>query len=308
MPIEKKQLHPRNKHQGRYNFDELTSNNEELSVFVRPNPYGDLSIDFSNPDAVKALNTALLKTHYNLEFWDIPQGFLCPPIPGRADYIHYIADLLSQQNSNNIPTGKKINVLDVGVGANCIYPIIGNHEYGWSFIVSDITKTAIISAEKIIDNNKQLSKAIKLRLQQNKRFIFTGILNEKVDVSICNPPFHSSLKEAQKANNRKTKNLGLKKDLNFGGQHNELWCEGGELKFIRDMIFESRRFKTDCFWFTTLVSKKENLKPIYRTLKKVEATDVKTIEMGQGNKVSRIVCWTFLSSSQQNQWTAERWS
>ena len=147
-----------------------------------------------------------------------------------------------------------------------------------------------------------------MRLQQNKRFIFTGILNEKVDVSICNPPFHSSLKEAQKANNRKTKNLGLKKDLNFGGQHNELWCEGGELKFIRDMIFESRRFKTDCFWFTTLVSKKENLKPIYRTLKKVEATDVKTIEMGQGNKVSRIVCWTFLSSSQQNQWTVERWS
>ena len=252
MSIKKKQLHPRNKHQGRYNFDLLTSKNKELSVFVRPNPYGDLSIDFSNPDAVKALNTALLKTHYNLEFWDIPQGFLCPPIPGRADYIHYIADLLGQQNSNNIPTGRKIDALDVGVGANCIYPIIGNHEYGWSFIGSDITKTAIVSAEKIIDNNKQLSKAVKLRLQQNKRFIFTGILNEKVDVTICNPPFHSSLKEAQKANNRKTKNLGLKKDLNFGGQHNELWCEGGELKFIRDMVFESRRFKTDCFWYIKL--------------------------------------------------------
>jgi len=80
MATEKKQLHPRNKHQGRYNFDELTSNSEELSVFVRPNSYGDQSIDFSNPDAVKALNTALLKTHYNLEFWDIPQGFLCPPL------------------------------------------------------------------------------------------------------------------------------------------------------------------------------------------------------------------------------------
>ena len=307
MATEKKQLHPRNKHQGRYNFEELTSKSEELSVFVRPNPYGDLSIDFSNPDAVKALNTALLKTHYNLEFWDIPQGFLCPPIPGRADYIHYIADLLSQQNSNNIPTGKKIDALDIGVGANCIYPIIGNHEYGWSFIGSDITRTAIVSAEKIIDNNKQLSKAVKLRLQQNKRFIFTGILNEKVDVTICNPPFHRSLKEAQKANNRKTKNLGLKKDLNFGGQHNELWCEGGELKFIRDMVFESRRFKTDCFWFTTLVSKKENLKPIYRTLKKVEATEVKTIEMGQGNKSSRIVCWTFLSPKEQSKWIVEKW-
>ena len=136
---------------------------------------------------------------------------------------------------------------------------------------------------------------VSLRFQKNKQFFFKGILqdNEKIDVSICNPPFHSSLAEAQKANHRKTKNLGLKKNLNFGGQHNELWCDGGELKFIKEMIFESKQFSKQCRCFTSLVSKKENLKPIYSALKKARATSVKTIEMGQGNKISRIVCWAF---------------
>jgi len=304
----KKKLHPRNKHRERYNFELLTITHEELKLFTRPNPYGDISIDFSDPEAVKALNTALLKTHYNLEFWNIPQGFLCPPIPGRADYIHYIADLLNENSSKN-PTGKKITVLDIGTGANCIYPIIGNNEYGWTFIATDITKTAIASAEEIIAKNTKLKNGVKLRLQHNKRFFLTGILNEneKVDITICNPPFHSSLKEAQKANKRKNKNLKLKNDLNFGGQNNELWCEGGELKFIRDMIFESRRFGKSCLWFTTLVSKKENLKSIYKTLNKVEAKEIKTIEMSQGNKLSRIVCWTFLSPEEKKKWISEKW-
>ncbi len=305
---QKKQLHPRNQHQGRYNFDNLIIKNPDLESYLQPNPHGDQTIDFSNPEAVKALNSALLKTHYNLEFWDIPEGFLCPPIPGRADYIHYVADLLNENSSKN-PTGKKITILDIGTGANCIYPIIGNYEYNWSFIASDISKKAIASAEEITSNNKKLSSSVNLRLQQNKRFVFEGIIEfgERIDAVICNPPFHSSLKEAQKANNRKTKNLKLKSNLNFGGHNNELWCQGGELKFIRDMIFESRRFQNKCFWFSTLVSKKENLKSIYRTLNKVEAIEIKTIEMGQGNKSSRIVCWTFLDKEKQQNWIDKKW-
>lgn len=68
------------------------------------------------------------------------------------------------------------------------------------------------------------------------------------------------------------------------------------------MIFESRRFKTSCFWFTTLVSKESNLRSIYNTLKKVEAKEVKTLSMGQGNKISRLVAWTFLDKAQQDDW------
>ena len=84
----------------------------DLAGFVSPNKYGDDSVDFFNPDAVKILNRALLKHHYGIENWEIPEGYLCPPIPGRADYLHHIADVLSLRNEGNIPTGNKIKCLE----------------------------------------------------------------------------------------------------------------------------------------------------------------------------------------------------
>lgn len=308
LPKEKAQLHSRNKHQGRYNFAKLIDTSPELAQFVKPNKFGNESINFFDPDAVKMLNLALLKHHYNIKYWDIPKHYLCPPIPGRADYIHNVADLLGSSNKGVIPKGKNITCLDIGVGANCIYPIIGNSEYDWSFVGSDVDEVAIASATKIVEQNPDLKDAIELRLQKNPRHLFDGVIrpNEKFDVTICNPPFHSSLEEAEASAIRKIKNLTKQKTikpvLNFGGKPNELWCKGGEAKFVKDMIFESRRFKRSCFWFTTLVSKESNLRSIYNTLKKVEAKEVNTLSMGQGNKISRIVAWTFLDKTQQDTW------
>ena len=90
--IKKGELHPRNPHKGRYNFEILTKNLPLLKSFVIKNPNNEDTIDFSNNLAIICLNKALIKTYYNVDNWNIPEGFLCPPIPGRADYIHYIAD------------------------------------------------------------------------------------------------------------------------------------------------------------------------------------------------------------------------
>ena len=136
-PKVKPGLHPRNRHLSRYDFRELVGTFPELTPFVRLNEYQDESIDFSNPNAVMMLNKALLKHYYNIDHWDLPPGYLCPPVPGRADYIHHIADLLGSCNSKIIPVDVKIKCLDIGVGANCIYPIIGNKEYEWSFVGAD---------------------------------------------------------------------------------------------------------------------------------------------------------------------------
>lgn len=311
-PKVKTELHPRSQHRERYNFEALIKSSPDLAKYVAPNKYGDESIDFFNPDAVKALNKALLIHHYGLQFWDIPKYYLCPPIPGRADYIHNIADLL-KGNEPKIPKGNHIKGLDVGVGANCIYPVIGNHEYGWSFIASDTDDTAITSAQQIIDNNPSLKPNVKTRLQEKSNSFFHGILSpdEKIDFTICNPPFHSSLEDAKKASIKKLRNLKVKSNvkpvLNFGGQHNELWTKGGEARFVKDMIYESKHFGKQCFWFTSLISKEATLKPTYKVLEKVKAVDVKTITMGQGNKISRFIAWTFLSEQEQKEWIAERW-
>lgn len=313
-PQTKSKLHPRSKHKNRYDLEKLTESHPQLGEFVKPNKYGDDSIDFSNPEAVKALNKALLKLHYGIENWDVPEGYLCPPIPGRADYIHHIADVLRESNYGNIPEGENVICLDIGVGANCVYPIIGTSEYGWSFIGSDIDKTALDSAQKIIDANTDLSNKVDLRFQRDAKDVLYGVIRveDRVDLVICNPPFHASPEEAEAGTNRKLRNLKLDKanrpKKNFGGQNNELWCDGGEKKFIRNLVHESRKFSDSCFWFSTLVSKQSNLKSLYGALNAAEAVDVKTVAMGQGNKTSRIVAWTFLKPHQQRNWRETRWS
>lgn len=312
---EKPRLHPRNKHRARYDFKALIASCPNLSPYVQLNIHNDESIDFANPEAVKMLNKALLKHYYGVDNWDIPPHYLCPPIPGRADYIHHIADVLGRYNDGVIPTGEQIKCLDIGVGANCVYPIIGQKEYGWSFIGSDIDPIAIESAQNIVASNPELQGRIALRQQHNPKDIFYGILDrtESIDVTICNPPFHASLAEAKAGTLRKLNNLNPESKkitetvLNFGGQNNELWCEGGEVQFIQEIIRQSQRFSTTCFCFSTLVSKQSHLKNIYIALKKAAVTHIKTIEMGQGNKTSRIVAWTFLTREQQKAWREARW-
>jgi 23S rRNA (adenine1618-N6)-methyltransferase len=296
-------MHPRNRHTGRYDFEALIQSSPALSRFVSQNSYGDLSIDFADPNAVKALNAALLSNFYGIVDWKIPAGYLCPPVPGRADYIHNIADLLSgdSRHDGKIPRGESIRVLDIGVGANCIYPIIGNREYGWSFVGSDIDPVALASAKEIVGANPELKKAITFRLQKSPVSIFTNLLEgtETFDVSICNPPFHASAEEARAGSRRKWNNLGLAKNtkpdprLNFGGNELELWCPGGEVAFVKRMLEESVKIPTRIKWFTSLVSREEHLEPLYRSLEKAGVADYKMIELFQGQKKSRIVAWTF---------------
>ncbi len=306
IPPGKPGLHSRNPHRARYDFAQLTRACPPLAAFVRPTGHGGDSIDFAHPAAVKALNQALLKQFYGVAAWDIPDGYLCPPIPGRADYIHHAADLLAADNRCVIPRGPQVTILDVGVGANCVYPIIGRHEYGWRFVGSEIDAVALANARRLVAENPTLAGHVELRAQTSSRAIFRGVVatGETFDLALCNPPFHASPTAAQAGTARKVKNLNQKKRsepvLNFGGQAAELWCDGGELAFVRRMIAESAQIPASCGWFTSLVSKSANLPAVYRALQAAKAADTHTLAMNQGQKQSRIVAWTFLNEEQRN--------
>jgi 23S rRNA (adenine1618-N6)-methyltransferase len=282
-------MHKNNKHKADYNFDKLCENLPELNEFVFTNKYDTKTVDFSNPKAVKALNTALLISHYNIKYWNFPDTNLCPPIPSRVDYIHYLADLIQ------VKPNSAISILDIGTGATCIYPLLGNSVYQWKFVGTEIDENSIQIAEEIISKNK-LNQSIDLRLQTDKNQILKGIIhkNEKFTASMCNPPFYKSFDDAKKANARKQKNLGIQsKERNFSGNSNELWYKGGEKAFLHNYLYESSLFKDQCDWFTSLVSSKELVKGMYTSLKKLKATQIKTIEMNLGNKITRIVAWRF---------------
>ena len=169
---EKTRLHLRNKNREAYDLEALKKAVPELEQHIKPNKYGAESVDFAKPEAVKLLNQALLSHYYGIKNWNFPDENLCPPIPGRADYLHYIADLLTQTNFGNLPKGNKITALDIGVGANCIYPIIGVTEYGWNFIGSDIDPKSVETAKKIVEANDSLAGKIEIKLQQNSYAFF----------------------------------------------------------------------------------------------------------------------------------------
>jgi 23S rRNA (adenine1618-N6)-methyltransferase len=304
-------MHKRNLHKDGYNFDVLVRTEAALAKFVITNPNGRKTIDFANSQAVKTLNAALLKHYYGLSFWDIPKGYLCPPVPGRADYIHALADLLEETYPNYKTT--KIKALDIGTGANLIYPIVGSQLYDWQFVASDIDKVALESAKLIQSKNLCLQNWISIRHQSNAKKIFDSVLEPSDDFAfcMCNPPFHTSAEAAMQGSSKKKANLKQNRNkrhsmseqkptqspnndaLNFAGKSNELWCQGGEVGFIKDMIRESIAYQDQVFWFTSLVSKKDNLKPIYAELKRANVSEYRTVEMGQGNKISRFIAWRF---------------
>ncbi|WP_144894915.1 23S rRNA (adenine(1618)-N(6))-methyltransferase RlmF [Lutibacter sp. Hel_I_33_5] len=281
-----KKLHPKNKFNKGYNFNELIINNPSLKEFVLENKFGNLSIDFSNTKAVKELNKALLFSYDKISIWDFPDENLCPPIPGRLDYIHYLNDLIVDKND--------IKVLDIGTGATCIYPLLGVTEYDWSFVATDIDLDSLDTAQDIIDDNN-FDHKIELRQQFDEMNILKGIIeeNDSFTVTMCNPPFYKSAEEARGANKRKSRNLGNNAVRNFSGNNNELWYVGGEKAFLHTYLYESSQFPKTSTWFTSLVSKKENVESLKKSSKKLNVSEFKVIPMSQGNKVTRIVCWRF---------------
>lgn len=306
----KAKLHIRNLHREKYNLSALVNRVPPLKAYIIQNVKGEDTIKFADPEAVMLLNKALLLTHYDIDHWELPSGYLCPPIPGRADYIHHASDLLAGKNFGKIP---KAHLFDAGVGANCIYPILGTVLYDWTFVGSEIDGFAIAHATDLLHKNERLQDKVQLRQQVNHANVLKGVLKseELFDLVICNPPFHQSAQDAQEQADRKVKNLNkgkaLETQLNFGGQINELWCPGGERRFISTLINESKEMSKQCFWFTSLVSKAAHLKALQDSLDFHQAVEVRTINMTQGNKSSRILAWTFLTKEEQVEWRKSRW-
>ncbi|MCL4159934.1 UNVERIFIED_CONTAM: hypothetical protein GTU68_017969, partial [Idotea baltica] len=175
-----------------------------------------------------------------------------------------------------------------------IYPLLGNAVYNWNFVGTDIDANAIKNAQTNIDKNS-LKESVELRLQSDKSQILSGVIksSDAFTLSMCNPPFYRSEQDALEATQRKMKGLGNAAPIrNFSGTANELWFEGGEKAFLHSYLYESSLHKAQCFWYTSLVSKKDLVKSMQKSLLKLGATQVKVINMQLGNKISRVVAWT----------------
>jgi 23S rRNA (adenine1618-N6)-methyltransferase len=292
-------LHPRNRHACRLDFERLRGASPDLRAHLRQAPHGGLTIDFGDPRAVRALNRSLLADAYGIRGFDLPPGYLCPPVPGRADYVHHAADLLAADHGGRVPRGPGVRVLDVGTGASAIYPLVGHSEYGWSFVGTDVDEAALAAAARVLAANPGLADAIVLRRQADPRAAFAGVVHagEHFDLVMCNPPFYTSARAAAEAAREKWRKLGrgaAGTARNFGGTAAELWCEGGESGFLRRMVAQSEGFAGQVGWFTSLVSSAATLPAVEGALRRVGARRVRTVPMAHGQKRSRFVAWSFV--------------
>ena len=313
LAVPQSKLHERNRHICGYDIAQLAQGYPRLKEYVIDGG-GDgtraHTIDFSRPAAVEALNAALLTVDYGIHGFALPGGYLCPAVPGRADLLHVIADLLATDNDGSIPTGRAVRGLDIGVGASCIYPLIGHAEYGWAFLGSDVSKTSIASASAIAQAN---DTPVELRRQPRSEHVLAGVLQPSdgcVAFTLCNPPFYASAQEEAAAAARKWRGLQKKKGRaknvrgstrSFGGSKHELWCAGGEKQFVTTHIRESAQMAHAALWFTSLVSSDKSLPKLLAELSNVNPARVEQLGVATGNKAMRVLAWSFMEDAQRQE-------
>lgn len=290
-------MHSKNPYAARYDLTRLAKAHSELQQHIVLNPKGEQTIDFSDALAVLALNKAMLIADFGLTDYTLPKGYLIPPVPGRLEYLLHVHDFLIAQFGVNETS--QLHGFDLGAGANGIYCILGAQHFNFKMTGAESDAQAITIAKANLKHTKDLDKKIDYRHQENKSALLNGIIKpgETFDFMVCNPPFYSSKEEATRESLKKQQNLGYTthaKDLalNFAGQANELWCNGGEALFIKRLIKESAQFKTQVRLFSSLVAKSQNLPKLKKQLQKTNANfEVNTMQLG--NKKSRILCWWF---------------
>ena len=243
------------------------------------------NFDWSNNELSLLMTKSILNYYFNIKYYDIPKGYLIPPVPSRLNYINFINILL---NKFNIPKNEDILGIDIGTGANIIYPLIGNSLYNWKFICSEINLCAYENADNILSKNNLKEKILLLK-QNNKNNIFIGILNQekKYIFSMCNPPYYDYENEIKIEDKKRDS------EYNF----DEVYYKQGEYGFFLRYFEESICYKKNIFINTILIGKKINAEKIYDIIsenKEIKNKDIKKIKTG--SNVRYILYWSFYNN------------
>ncbi|XP_030531887.1 RNA N6-adenosine-methyltransferase mettl16 isoform X1 [Rhodamnia argentea] len=179
-------IHPRNKYsENPPDFALLASLYPSFNPFVFYGRDGRPRIDWTDFNATRELTRVLLLHDHGLDWW-IPDGQLCPTVPNRSNYIHWIEDLLSSEIIPKINSNvDNIRGFDIGTGANCIYPLLGASLLGWSFVGSDVTDAAFEWAERNVKTNPQVSDLIEIRKVDTCIDAVLGEDSSKEDLLFC---------------------------------------------------------------------------------------------------------------------------
>lgn len=285
-----KSMHARNRYKDKPpDFAYLASKYPDFKQHIQINLNGRVSLNFKDPEAVRALTCTLLREDFGLSI-DIPLERLIPTVPLRLNYIHWVEDLIGHQDSDKTTVRRGI---DIGTGASCIYPLLGATLNGWYFLATEVDDMCFNYAKKNVEQNN-LSDLIKVVKVPQKTLLMDALKEESeivYDFCMCNPPFFANQLEAKGVNSRNSRRPPPS-SVNTGGI-TEIMAEGGELEFVKRIIHDSLQLKKRLRWYSCMLGKKCSLAPLKEELRIQGVPKVTFTEFCQGRTMRWALAWSF---------------
>ncbi|CAI4228968.1 unnamed protein product [Auanema sp. JU1783] len=295
-------MHPRNPYKDNPpDFKSLAIKYPTLRKHCTLGQNGRIHINFREDEAIRALTHAIFHNDFGLNV-DLSSGCLVPRIPQKLNYLLLLEDLLQLNNLT-----ERVNGIDIGTGASCVYPLLGAKRFDWNFVGTDVNPHSIEIASKNVSQNS-LEQCIETQLVEEDTF-FQGVMEKHPDrvfeFSMCNPPFF----EQEETYERFPVQLSPGKFCNlpdYGAttsrppprsstvaKVNELETSGGEESFVLKMIEESIVYKEKISIFTSMLGKKTSLKPLMQRLHDLPDVKCKNFVLYQGRTHRWVIAWTF---------------
>ncbi|GIJ91333.1 hypothetical protein Asppvi_010298 [Aspergillus pseudoviridinutans] len=281
----------RNIYKDDVDFTTLALQSPAFAKYVKSNG----QLDFGDPDAVRQLTQSLLKRDFNLNV-QIPDNRLCPPVPNRLNYILWLQDLLDttgDQYRDDYDPDRPVLGLDIGTGCCSIYPLLGcTTRPLWDFIATDIDDENVRTARENVSNNGLDGRIRVFKTEPNDDLIplDTKLDVQKLDFTMCNPPFYTSRDEM-------IASAQAKERPPFSactGAEVEMVTEGGEISFVYRMIEESLRLRERVVWYSSMLGKLSSVSVIVEKLMEHGNNNYAATEFVQGSKTKRwAVAWSW---------------
>ncbi|KAG7163978.1 RNA N6-adenosine-methyltransferase METTL16-like [Homarus americanus] len=146
-------MHQRNRYRTPPSFKKLATQYPEFREHCTYDLSGKVHLDFKNPKAVRALTTCLLDQDFGLKSL-------------------YLMTHAARYDSEHMVVGA-----DIGVGAACIYPLLGAKQFGWCMLGTETDQLSYGSATTNVLNNNLQDRVFVKKVENG--IILKGVLDEK---------------------------------------------------------------------------------------------------------------------------------
>ncbi|PWW73131.1 hypothetical protein C7212DRAFT_359500 [Tuber magnatum] len=258
--------------------------------------------DMQRLTPARELSKCLLYRDFGLDL-ALPGDRLCPTVPNRLNYVLWIQDLLDSTGnpeSDEFDPTREVVGLDVGTGASCIYPLLGCAlRNGWKFVATDIDGKSLEYARENVRRNKERVGDLGERIT-----VFDGSLDggdifpleklgiERLDFTMCNPPFYASIDDMFDSARQKN----LPPSLACTGTTTEMVYPGGEVSFVTLMFNQSLQLRSNLgfknTWYTSMLGKHSSVESLVPTMKP-HTQNYAITEFKQGSTRRWGVAWNF---------------